>query len=319
LGKIAAAEQITIEPDALESVGAAARGSFRDAISLLDQLSSATTGLITGAMVREILGLSDVQAITALNQALSTSDVRAALEQLQELSVAGAQPTQVATQLVEQWRAVLLAATGAKATTDPAVQKLAAAVTPYRTAEIIEELLEVTRSHWPGLALEATVAKLATSPSLVPVTPAAAAKPTIAKPDATGLKPGRTHQPLSKSEPEPIAVDTGANLEPALWPKVVVLIKQQNNSLGALLQMYPTEMDSAEIVIKPRFNFHRDLFLKPANVRVIEAAAAKVYRRPVKVTARTDNPESVKPSSKPNPSAELISSALEILGGEVVD
>jgi hypothetical protein len=108
-------------------------------------------------------------------------------------------------------------------------------------------------------------------------------------------------------------------LDPALWPKVVVLIKQQNNSLGALLQMYPIDIVAGEIKIKPRFNFHRDLFMKPANIRIIETAAAKVYRRPVKVSARTDNPDPGKRGPKPDPSAELISSALEILGGEVVE
>jgi hypothetical protein len=87
--------------------------------------------------------------------------------------------------------------------------------------------------------------------------------------------------------------------------------------------MYPVDFTDAEVTIKPRFNFHRDLFLKPANRTLIEAAAAKVYGRPVKVSARTDEDgqsgSRKRRPAPPDPTAELVSSALEILGGEIVE
>jgi hypothetical protein len=100
---------------------------------------------------------------------------------------------------------------------------------------------------------------------------------------------------------------------------VLVLIKSQNNSLAALLQMYPVDFGDGEVTIKPRFNFHRDLFNKPSTGGLIEAAASKVYGRPVKVSARTEDTRSKTKPAVPDTNAELVSSALEILGGEIVE
>ena len=118
------------------------------------------------------------------------------------------------------------------------------------------------------------------------------------------------------------AEPTSGALNSELWPKVLVLIKSQNNSLCALLQMYPVDFADGEVTIKPRFNFHRDLFLKPSNRTMVETAAAKVYGRSVKMHARTEENGgggTKKRTPKPDPSSELMSSALEILGGEIVE
>ncbi len=74
-----------------------------------------------------------------------------------------------------------------------------------------------------------------------------------------------------------------------------------------------------EITIKPRFNFHRDLFLKPTNRTAIETASAKVYGRTIKLSARTEETGRAPKRHQSDPAAELVSSALEILGGEIVD
>jgi hypothetical protein len=83
--------------------------------------------------------------------------------------------------------------------------------------------------------------------------------------------------------------------------------------------MYPVEFTDNEITIKPRFNFHRDLFLRPANRTAVEVSSTKVYGRTIKFFAITE--ETGKPArrTQSDPAAELVSSALEILGGEIVD
>jgi len=144
--------------------------------------------------------------------------------------------------------------------------------------------------------------------------------------EAAPAAPVRRAAPIRLEAPAPAAqtvepTSPSAPGAPAseLWPKVLVLIKAQNNSLSALLQMYPVEFATGEIIVKPRFNFHRDLFLKPANRTAIEVAAAKVYGRAVKLSARTEDGGKPVKRVGPDPAAELVSSALEILGGEVVD
>lgn len=320
LAKIAAAENIDITPDALEIIATAARGGFRDAISLLDQLAGSGTGTITGAHTRELLGYSASEEVAALSRALASRDTAAALGVMARIDAAGAQAGMIASQLAIQWRNVLLASCGAAPATDEVVKELAASVPPERSAEIISSLVEIVRSGWPQLALEAALVRLTVVPTAYAAAPAAIAPTAAPATKPVAPKPA----PVAKSAapaavPEPAPIDQGGNTPQLLWPKVLVLIKGQNNSLAALLQMYPVDFNDDEITIKPRFNFHRDLFLKPTNRTTIENASAKVYGRQMRVMARTE--ETGKPAKRAgsDQSAELVSSALEILGGEIMD
>jgi len=314
LGRIAAAEKITITPEALEIIATSARGGFRDAISLLDQLAGAGEQSITGEDVRNLLGYSAGEEIASLSRALAANDTTQALEVATRLNASGAQAAMIATQLAAQWRAILLANCGAAPATDDVVRELSTSVAPARIAEIITSLIEITRSSWPQLALEAALVRL-TVPAITVVVAPVAAAPAKRTPSTPRPEPAVSAVRVSGN------ADASATDAPAseLWPKVLVHIKAHNNSLAALLQMYPVEFTASEITIKPRFNFHRDLFLKPANRTAVEAASAKVYGGPIKFSARTE--EAGKPArrTQSDPAAELVSSALEILGGEIVD
>jgi len=315
LSQIAASEGIKVTPEALGIITATARGGFRDAISLLDQLAGSGGETITAGVVRELLGYSDEEEVAALSRALAASDTTAALKIASRLGDSGAQPGMVATQLADQWRQILLTSCGAAPAASETVRELAETVAPTRIAEIIAMLIEITRSGWPQLALEAGLVRLtaATPPALQSISPAAEPKTAPAAASSTaGSKP-------SLAQPAPAEASTGATPESELWPKVLIHIKAQNNSLAALLQMYPVDFAEGEVIIKPRFNFHRDLFLKSANRVTIEAAAAKIYGRSIKVSARTEESSRASKAAKPDQTAELVSSALEILGGEIVE
>ncbi|HEX3082048.1 MAG TPA: DNA polymerase III subunit gamma/tau, partial [Candidatus Saccharimonadia bacterium] len=162
LGDIAEREKIEAEPEALRLIASVARGGFRDAISLLDQMAGSSPK-ITATDVRELLGYTAAEEIAALARALAASDTAAALSVTSRLEAAGAQAGLVATQLAELWRAALLAGAGAAPAADPVAAELAKTTPARRIAGIISALIEVTKSPWPQLALEATVATL-TSP-----------------------------------------------------------------------------------------------------------------------------------------------------------
>ncbi|GAC1600410.1 MAG: hypothetical protein NVS3B29_00840 [Candidatus Saccharimonadales bacterium] len=307
LAKIAAAENINITREALEIIATAARGGFRDAISLLDQLAGSGTANITADETRELLGYSAPEEVAALSLALAARDTAAALGVMARIDASGAQAGTIAAQLAVQWRNVLLASCGAATATDELVRELAASVPPERSAEIISALVEIVRSGWPQLALEAAVVRLTVSSSPAPLSVPA---------QAAAAAPAPTTAAAASAAAE--SSESGASPQ-LLWPKVLVLIKSQNNSLSALLQMYPVDFSDDVITIKPRFNFHRDLFLKPTNRTTIENASAKVYGRQMRVMARTEETGKAPKRAKADPSAELVSSALEILGGEIVD
>jgi DNA polymerase-3 subunit gamma/tau len=319
LGKIAAAEKLKIEPEALEVIATAARGGSRDAISLLDQLGTSGISPITADAVRELLGYSSSEDLSALATAIASSDAKTALQTLSRLAGQGAQPGQLATQLADIWRGVLHTTAGAAKPADPLVDSLSAGTSPAQAARIVEGLLEVTKSHWPQLTLETVIVRLANpAPGEQPRRSVEATAPRTAVPvpvPQAASAPAQDPTASAQAAPAPTA---SGQLSSSLWPKVLVVIKSQNNSLCALLQMYPVDFGDGEVTIKPRFNFHRDLFLKPANRTLLESAAAKVYGQPVRVSAVTEG-KGKTTRSKTDPSAELVSSALEILGGEIVE
>jgi DNA polymerase-3 subunit gamma/tau len=314
LEKIAVSENIDVTPEALEIIASTARGGFRDAISMLDQLAGAGAKSITGSVTRDLLGYSDNEEITSLSRAVATGDTTAALVIALRLADSGAQPTMVASQLTNQWRSILLASSGAVTAADAVIAELAGLVPALRAAEIMSGLIEVSKSSWPQMALEAALVRLTAQAN-------AATEAVIALPPRRMSSASAVPKTLDQFVADPDSLElSGETEQPGrdLWPKVLVHVKAQNNSLAALLQMYPVDFAADEITVKPRFNFHRDLFLKPVNRMVIETASAKVYGRAMKLQARTE--ETAKPKrAKPDASAELVSSALEILGGEVVD
>ena len=315
LAKIAASEHINVSSEALEIIARAARGGFRDAISLLDQLAGSGTEAITAGQVRELLGYSPDEELAALSRAIATGDTAAALKVTGRLDAAGAQAGMVATQLAGLWRSLLLASYGAAPAESDTVRELAALLPPVRIAEVIAGLVDIPRSGWPQLALEAAVVRLTVAPA-----PPAAAVSAFTISAATPVPPLSTAPHNATPDlPEPARRPADGAPGSELWPKVLIHVKAQNNSLAALLQMYPVDFSESEITIKPRFNFHRDLFLKAANRSTIESAAAKVYGRQVKIGARTEETGKTLKRAKPDPAAELVSSALEILGGEIVD
>jgi DNA polymerase III subunit gamma/tau len=330
LEKIAAAEKITIEPAALDVIARVARGGFRDAISLLDQLASSGVSPITAKLVRALIGYADAEAIATISRALAANDARTALITLDTLSTDGAPSSQIARQLADIWRTSLLVNAGAITTTEPVVGELAKTLEPVRLAKIVQTLLEAAHSPWPEAALETAIVTLTATPAAVQ-TPDPTVKPNERLTPAPQPAPIKHQAPKpapsqpagpQPTEPQPTvsdpALSASASLSPGLWPKVLLILKPQNNSLSALLQMYPIEFEGNEITIKPRFNFHRDLFQKPGNTRLVEAAAGKVYGRTIKFTARLADTPAHK-TRRPDPAAELMSSALEILGGEVVE
>ena len=82
LRTIAEAEHIKIDDDALRLIAEQGQGSFRDSISLLDQLQHVADGAITAQLIEESLGLASAQDIDALLAAAAAGDIAAIVQQL---------------------------------------------------------------------------------------------------------------------------------------------------------------------------------------------------------------------------------------------
>jgi DNA polymerase-3 subunit gamma/tau len=108
LTRVAEGEQIDAPPQALSLVARAARGSFRDATSTLDQLSSATEGKVTVQAVLQLLGTVEEEALFRLCDLVIDRDTAGALTFVEELSEQGNDLGRLVSELIEHLRHLLL-------------------------------------------------------------------------------------------------------------------------------------------------------------------------------------------------------------------
>ena len=148
LAFIAEQENIAITPDALELIAEQGKGSFRDSISLLDQLRSLSDETIDRTMVAEVLGLAQDELVEGLLATYATADIGRAAQLIDEAEAAGT-PAEL---LAEQ----LLGIARQRVVEDAALLPL------------LDKLLAVPRAGWPRIALLTALASQATPPVVVP-------------------------------------------------------------------------------------------------------------------------------------------------------
>ena len=109
LQRIAEAEAITIQQDAIALLVRAAEGSARDAISLLDQAASHGKGAIAADQLRSMLGLADRGRVLDLFDMIVRGDAAAALGEFAQQYADGADPEAILRDLAEiaHWLSVL--------------------------------------------------------------------------------------------------------------------------------------------------------------------------------------------------------------------
>jgi DNA polymerase III subunit gamma/tau len=108
LRRIADAEQIEVPDAALALIARGGRGSFRDAVSTLDQLASATGNQIDVQSVLQLLGAVEEDALFRLCDAIVDRDTAGALTFLEELAEQGQDLGRLVVDLLEHLRHLLL-------------------------------------------------------------------------------------------------------------------------------------------------------------------------------------------------------------------
>ncbi len=141
LSGLAKKEKISLTEEALDIITERADGSFRDGISLLDQLSNLSDKKITAEIIEASLGIAPKKLLQSLIQAISTHDIEGAIKVLSQLEESGVSPVILSEQLVLELKTQL--------STHPEFIKL------------IDALIEVGRSYNPGLKLLAIIANSA--------------------------------------------------------------------------------------------------------------------------------------------------------------
>jgi DNA polymerase-3 subunit gamma/tau len=108
LRTVADGEKIDAPDAALALVARSARGSFRDAVSTLDQLAAATDGQITVQAVLQLLGAVEEEALFRICDLIVDRDTGGLLTFVEELADQGQDLARLVTDLLEHLRHLLL-------------------------------------------------------------------------------------------------------------------------------------------------------------------------------------------------------------------
>src|SRR3990172_7285179 len=108
LRRVAEGESIEAPDAALSLIARSSRGSFRDAVSTLDQLSAATSGAIDAQAVLQLLGTVDEDSLLRICDMVVDQDTAGALVFIEELAEQGQDLGRLVTDLLEHLRHLLL-------------------------------------------------------------------------------------------------------------------------------------------------------------------------------------------------------------------
>ncbi len=351
LRKLAEEEKIKVEPEALSLVARQATGSMRDAISLLDQLASAGD-TITLQLAQDVLGTATSQAVIEVVEAMITRQSSQGLEAIHRSLDAGADPRQLARQIVEYLRSLLLVALGNAAQVDATAEvrvQMAQHAQSLGTAELLRviqafnQAATENRSSWqPALPLEiAFIAAISPGEAGEPAKPAPV---TPASPDVTsrpaggkpGVKPSGDTGPLAERASQP-APSRGTSTGPATgagmtaeetttlqrldqsWNLVLAQLKNQNQSLNALVNSARSRAFKGNTLTLGMSSEVLKMRLEdPANIDLLQKVLKQVMGRDIYVqVVLTSATKSTPPSEVDNDG--MVASALRDLGGEIVD
>jgi DNA polymerase III subunit gamma/tau len=301
LARVAEGETIEAPEAALSLIARSARGSFRDAVSTLDQLSAATEGKITVQSVLELLGAVEEEALFRLCDLVVDRDTAGALVFLEELAEQGQDLGRLVTDLLEHLRHLLLVqhmggVPDTLPVTDEARERLRAQANQLPEATVIRlcDLLAVAVDDMrqggdPRLPLELALIKV-TRPgadlereSLAfrieqlerrgAATAVSSSEPAEAEVDAQVQAP----------EPPPEAPPVELEQLQAAWQRSVIPAVEERSvpTASMLREAHPSGLagDTLTLEFPPSASFHRNLAEEPKNATLLVDALYEVTGR----------------------------------------
>jgi DNA polymerase-3 subunit gamma/tau len=238
-------EKYKAEPEALALIARYSAGGMRDAISLLDQLAS-TGQTIDLELTRRVLGTATSQTVLAMVDAVLARQPGAGMDAMRLALDAGTDARQLARQVVDYLRAILLFQLGNAGQIDLAAdvrlkaEKHAAALQSaqvLRMIKVFNAAASDPRRDWhPSLPLELALAEL-----MEPVSSPAPAAVNASPPAALSGKPAPANV-KAKPAPAPAkspkaAAQAGVTLVQVAeaWKQIRTYVKAEAPALEGLL------------------------------------------------------------------------------------
>lgn len=326
-------ENVTVEEAVLELIARQSTGALRDAISLLDQLASADD-TVTLSQAQAVLGTAVGQTVQELSAALAAEDVTTGLNVINTAMDTGADPRQLARQMVDYLRALMLVRLGNAALVEATAENravMAAQAERWSPAALLRAIRAFNtaandiKGGWqPQLPLELAVVECSTplaEPSLP--TPAPSGGPTLVS--AKSRPPAR---PAARPDPTPTKISPASGASGDIktaWSRTSQLLLER----GKIKSITKTELDMCVVEglegnrlrISTTKNFIDRLKSRPEFQATLNEALSEVLGQACKAQFQVADTRASRAAEATDAlSADgMVATALRDLGGEIVE
>ncbi len=300
---IADQEHIKIDRETLRAIAKHASGSFRDGISLMDQLRSLEK--ITLADVTERIGKTSAIFIEDIANAITGKDIAAVTELVKQMEDANIPLDSVASDLLTLVRSQM----------HESIEKKESPTTFLIMIDVLLRTLKDMRtSPMPGLVLESALVSLCMD---VAVTTKHPEHPVIIPlvlrmPESPPPKSAT----LPKSEEVPVKSVTikvdEFNLQNVLnhWDAISKAVTPPSVRMS-LKDTTITSAESSTLRLTFMSAFHRDIIADTKASRSVEEALLAVFKKPIRIHCALEKTS----AASTGPATDLVEAAAEVFGG----
>ena len=318
LRRVADGEGIQAQDSALSLIARAARGSFRDAVSTLDQLAASTNSSVDAQSVLQLVGAVDEESLLRLCDMVVDGDTSGALLFVEELAEQGQDLGRLVTDLLEHLRHLLLVQhMGHVPDSLPVTEETKELLrqqanqlpepTVLRLIDLLAVAIEDTRQGAdPRLPLELALVKvtrphadlsresLAHRVELLEARPPSAAATAPAASETPSPTPPGTSPPPPEAPPAP-----HVELEQVTeaWERSILdAVREKSIPVASLLtEARPTRLgeDTLTLEFPAGADFHRRQVAEPQNLGLLRDALYEVTGRKLAVVLETGAPGSL--------------------------
>ncbi len=337
-----ASEALEIEPSALELIARQSTGSLRDAISLLDQLASGGE-VVSLERAEIVLGTAASESVRAIVRSLADAEVGQGLTAIHVALDRGADARQLARQVVDLLRNLLLVQMGnpdlieATPEAKAEISALAGKLTTSQVLRAIHSFGQAAsdrRTTWLA-ALPLELALVEAAEQGTPSNPGSPSPGKPAPPPSTASPPKLEERRGGKSQPDkpstsapPTTAGEGViSLEMLLtsWREILQAVRQQDPRVQALLNSCrPLGIEKGSLVIGFSSDLLREKMEKEHNIDIVCKALKQVCGvtlglRCLLTESWQDGRRSEEEAPPPMEDDGMVATAIRELGAQVVE
>jgi DNA polymerase-3 subunit gamma/tau len=265
LRKIADKEKINITDEALKLIAEHGNGSFRDSISMLDQLAGFSNKKLTAGNVSTLLGIPDNSLLEELVKSVELSDVELLFNTTRLLRENGANSSKTAQQLILNLRKKLTE----KKNSNINYIKIMKSLLPLTGAQSSYEAVEIAMLDC--MIFENSTVKAVEQ---INIENEKISKELIAnnipKINDTEIQEKSKIKNTDKNVDNNINDINKINSESS-WNDVLVTLKKHNNTLYGVLRMADTVVEENKIILTFQFEFHKKQLNQAKNMATLNA------------------------------------------------